>query len=324
MHKQDVVAFLGYCGVPPSKVIAYTDWVRAPCPLAPWTHDSGQDSNPSFAIRVDERGESNFNCFACESGDCLRLVELLSSFGAPKPKYNLAKAMEVLANEGTGAACPVTVREYGDYPDEETIPVFPSEWLDTFVQAYKVPRAVQYLESRNMAPHLVAMLDVRYDSRLDCVCFPVRDWLGDLVGMRGRRLLPGDGPSYHMYKYKGQGSSLPWYGEFWLDTERPVLMVESVFDVTSCLRVYDNVCAPLTVGMGREKVKRMSYCLDIVTLFDNGKGGDKARRLVDKHLPDSHITHKFPTAGVSDPGDMTEEELKIVLSDNLFMRKLVI
>ena len=43
------------------------DWAACCCPLAPFTHDSGRDSHPSFAIRHGDNLESIFNCLAGET-----------------------------------------------------------------------------------------------------------------------------------------------------------------------------------------------------------------------------------------------------------------
>lgn len=296
------------------------DWIRAPCPLAPWTHDSGRDSNPSFGIKIADKKESIFNCFTCQAGDCTRLVELLSGFGAQSPKFNLAKAMVIISGEDDGVLY-ADIHDVGVYeplPDD-MIRVWPHEWLNSFSMVHRVPRAREYLESRNVKSLTSSMLGLRYDATLDCICFPVQDWIGDLVGMRGRRIAPQeDQPKYNMYKYKGDYSNLPWYGEVWLNPDRPILMVESVFDVASAIRVYDNVCAPLTVGMSKDKVRRMAKSMEILTLFDNGEGGDKARDIITKYLPDvSRITHLIPPLSVSDPGDMSVQQLEEVLSPHL-------
>ena len=311
---------MGHCGVSPSNITNMKDWVRAPCPLAPWTHDSGRDSNPSFGVKIADNKESLFNCFACRSGDCTLLIELLSEFGAQAPRFNLAKAMVLIANEDDGKLhAEIRDAEVIITRPDDMIRVWPHEWLTSFSMVHRVPRAQEYLRSRNVAPLISSKLGLRYDATLDCVCFPIQDNVGDLIGMRGRRIAPQDDqPKYNMYKYKGDYSNLPWYGEQWLDDLRPLLMVESVFDVASAIRVYDNVCAPLTVGMSKDKVRRMKGFMEIVTLFDNGKGGDKARTLITKYLPDaSRIIHLTPPPDVSDPGDMTVQQLVEVVSTHL-------
>jgi len=64
-------------------------------------------------------------------------------------------------------------------------------------------------------------------------------------------------------------------------------------------------------------MKRMEGALDIVTLFDNGAGGDKARALVKKRLTSGVLIQCKPPEHRDDPGEMTVPELCNVLGDKL-------
>jgi hypothetical protein len=97
-------------------------------------------------------------------------------------------------------------------------------------------------------------------------------------------------------------------------------MVESVFDYASAYRVYANILAPLTVGLSHDKCRRVRNALEVYTLFDNGRGGDKGRDKVSERLTDSTITHLLVTPGVSDPGDMTKKQLRKVLKKYIVLR----
>jgi len=155
------------------------------------------------------------------------------------------------------------------------------------------------------------------------VAFPIRDFNGDLCGLRARRLAPTDDqPRYHNYKSgTGKHNVLVWYGEHWLNFDKPVLMCESVFDVASAFRVYRNVCAPMTAGFKEERARRMKQAIEIVTLFDGDKAGDKARQRVSRYLSAAKITHLYPPEGRKDPGEMTIPELRELLGPRLKLRK---
>lgn len=317
MTKTDVIQFLNCIGLPSSScLISGGSWVRGPCPLSPWLHDKGKDSHPSFAIKINDQGESVFNCFTCKHGDLLYLLQLLKEFKVERPKYKLKEALVLLEREAAGALALNIKEDIGDKTEEdERDVVWPEEWLDSFVSALFNVHAVEYLYDRGVDTKAAQSLDLRFDSEKGTVCFPIRNWEGELVGLRGRYIEPGDGPKYHMYKYRNAYNRLPWYGEHLLDTEKPVLLVESVFDYASVVRVYPNVLAPLSVGMSKKKVQRIAQALNIVTLFDYGAGGNKARDTIDKYLPDSMIVHKIPETG--DPGDMTEYGVLNILHDSL-------
>lgn len=291
-------------------------WVRASCPLAPWFHDSGKDSNPSFGLRVVPNGESYFNCWACKSGDLLMLVQLLKSGGAGLPRYDLAKAVQLIADEEEGSTISLKIDEFAEFAKPNDDPdmdiAFSEEWLMSFKVAWKVPLALEYLAGRGVSKELAIELDLRFDTSKKRVCFPIRNFKGVLVGLRGRTIDAQEGlPPYHDYGgEQTQRNRMPWYGENLIDFDKPVVMPESVFDYASVFRVYRNVLAPMTVGMGEQKLKRVQEALEIVTLFDNGKGGDKARLLVDKYLPGSVRVHRLPPPNRKDAGEMSVDEVR--------------
>ena len=74
------------------------------------------------------------------------------------------------------------------------------------------------------------MLDLRYDPIERRVCFPIRDFTGALVGLHGRAIDKDTTLKYRMYTVYKQKNPMIWYGEHWVDFDKPVLLVESVFD----------------------------------------------------------------------------------------------
>lgn len=292
-------------------------WAQCKCPLSPWTHDSGRDSHPSCAISYGNNIESVFNCFTCEAGDLFQMLEHLRGFGAKQPKYNLKAATDMWAAEESQDL----VLDFHEGQEQFVLHhdvVWPELILDGFKKANCVPMAREYLDARNVSVEATDALGIVWDIARRAVCFPVRNWNGQLVGMRGRYVDPGEGARYHDYGHNGQRNKLPWYGEHLVDLDTTVLMVESVFDYTSARRVYPNILAPLSVGISIGKAKRVRDALDIVTLFDRGQGGDKGRDKISKYLGGtSLVRHLLPPEGVSDPGDMTKKQLKKVLKGHI-------
>lgn len=290
-------------------------WVTASCVLAPWTHQSGKDAHPSFAIQLDPNNESHYNCFSCGGGDLITLVHRMVSYGATSPQYDLKTAMALAVEDGDR---PVSfhVKEWGERVESEPYVTYPELWLSSFMPAIQSPRATKYLHKRGLSDSVITALDLRYDTEKNAVCFPIRDFDGVLCGLRARRLSPTEEqPRYHIYKTgTGQHNRLVWYGEHWLDFDKPVVMCESVFDVASVFRVYENVCAPMTAGFTEDRAKRMRQAVEIVTLFDEDKAGDGARRRINKFLPATPVTHVHPPEGKKDAGEMTTAELRELLS----------
>jgi hypothetical protein len=316
MNKEQVKQFALAVGTRVESVSG--QWARCKCPLAPWTHDSGGDSHPSFGIQYGDNIESAFNCYACEAGTLHKLIVLLDGFGASKPKYDLKQAVNLWADEESGDAPMVFMDEQvSEHPLADKI--WPENFLDSFMLAWKVPIAMEYLNARKVRTKLARTLDIRWDLQRRAVCFPVRNWQGKLVGLRGRYINPDNGARYHDYGYRGHRNKLPWYGENTVDLDKPVLMVESVFDFASACRVYKNCLAPLTVGLSADKCRRVRNIQEIVTLFDNGRGGDKGRNKIDKHLAEAIRTHVLPPATKDDPGEMTKKELRRALKKHIVL-----
>jgi len=295
------------------------EWARCKCPLSPWTHDSGSDSHPSFAISYGENIESAFHCWACESGDLHKLIQRLADLGAKKPKCDLKQAMFLWAMEESGDA-PVVFMDDAEREHALADKPWPEDFLNSFLFAWKVPIAMEYLHARNVSEKTAIALDIRWDLPRQTVCFPVRNWQGQLVGIRGRYIDANSEARYHDYGYRGNRNKLPWYGEHTVNLDEPVLMVESVFDYASAYRVYPNILAPLTVGLSHDKCRRVRNVLEIYTLFDNGRGGDKGRSKISERLRSpTLITHLNVTPDVDDPGDMTKKQLRKVLKKHIVL-----
>jgi hypothetical protein len=289
-------------------------WVDCSCVLAPWKHDSGKDTSPSFAVRVMENGESYYNCFVCGAGKLSDLVVDLQHFKAMSLGYDVLGAWK-LAEADMQQELLLDIPDWGvkEAPPPADI-VRPEVWLKPFKYAWNVPYARAYLEKRNVSEAIAERLDIRWDLGMQTVCFPVRNADGDLVSMRGRFIKPQPNTaSYHVYPWMDQTGGQCWLGEHFIDYDRPVLIAESVFDMTSCLRVYDNVISPMSVGINAPRIKRIQKGTEYVTLFDNGVGGDKARAIMKKHMGNAFLIQRTPPPGVGDAGDMTIEQLHDVL-----------
>lgn len=316
MNKSGILKFLKALSA--TNVNSSGKWVQASCPLAPWTHQSGKDSHPSFAIEIADTSESKCNCFTCGGGDLTWLVLQLKHYGAKPPRYDLKTATEVAMADGEHPVS-FNVKEWGTPVEVEEYVTLPELWLATFMPAMKSPRARKYLHKRGLDQDVIEALDLRYDTDKDTICFPIRDFDGVLCGLRGRRLAPTDDqPRYHLYgDHEGRRNTQVWYGEAWLDFDQPLVIAESVFDAASVFRVYRNVCAPMSVSFSEARTKRLKGATEIITLFDNDKAGTKARQRMDKYLPKTPMRHLYLPEGVKDPGECTVEELIELLRGNV-------
>lgn len=292
-------------------------WVVATCPFAPWTHHGGVDHNPSFGVQTYTPGKTQiYNCFSCgEAGTIEDLIfEVRLHFKKKKHvKYKIGKALEILVADDEDEL-DIDIPDY-DEPviDPEKVIPWPEFYLESFKSVYAFDEAIEYLMSRGLLTTTVQMLDLRYDTSRSRVCFPIRDMDEQLVGLHGRHI--GDHPMpYYAYGYENRRNKMPWYGESWVNFDRTVVLVESVFDLAAVFPVYRNVMCPLSSGFSDNKVKRIDdgVWADFVTFFDYGTGGDKARERIDKVMTSKYV-HVVPTKENGDPGNMTGNQIKVAL-----------
>jgi len=298
------------------------DWIVGNCAFAKFRHSSGKDSNPSFGIKLEASGVPRFHCFSCNSsGDILDLaMELSTLYKGVKTTLPLKGIMELC----TGAVDDVVLTESSvpDYTLAVKTPKidydFPEWWLDRFSKVLESELACAYLETREITVAVAEELDLRWDDSQRRVCFPYRNLEGLLVGMNGRAISNTAKLRYFQYSYESNTNVHVWYGEDTMNLDTPLVVTESVFDAASIKRVYSNVVAAFSCSFSKEKALKLGDALEIITLFDTGKGGDIARANMKKYLP-KVVTHQLiPSA--DDAGDMTEDAVRDMLEPYLKLK----
>ncbi len=186
---------------------------------------------------------------------------------------------------------------------------FPESWLSSFVSVANVPKALAYIEARGVDPKVAIYLDMRFDSEKNMICIPMRDYeTKDITGMRGRSinyLLPKH-ESHNWYKYSVMyegvkaecGSKDPWVNEDRIDFNKPVVVVEGLFDFLKVASFYPNVIAICNKTVAGSKLARIKHVHSLVWLTDKGSA-ETDRVAVEKrckHLG-IDIHHVFIPAG---------------------------
>lgn len=282
-------------------------WVLGFCPLAAHRHSSGVDRNPSFQIEVNEKGGSRVHCFSCRGAHTI--PELIWSLWTHErhrgtKDYDFNKLISIAVSEEAIEDNSVKIGRYREVSEIETI--FPDGYLARFESAKDHP----YLQERGIGNDVCEFLDLRYDDERKRLCFPIRGKAGELLGMYGRDVTGQQGLRYYSYGYRERRNPYVWYGEHWIDSNEPLIIVEGQIDLARILPQYTNVVCNCTTGMSEAKVKRLAGFDKIVSFFDFGKGGDKARTLIEKRFGDRVIEHIIPTREQDDAGNMTNDEIK--------------
>ena len=321
MNVDQTVKFLKVLGVEHIQQHKRTGWVISPCPLGPWRHENGESGPEVFGIKI-EPGDAPTHCFSCDwHGTMGDLVVTMRHLNKAAPAISVKwgdalRMVEEAENEGD---------MHFDFPDVEEMllgakakpHIFPDWWLDSFVSWREAPMAASYLATRHVPDAVADAMDLRWDSKEKRICFPVRDFASRLLGLHGRAIEKDVDPRYRMYTQAKRNNPIIWLGEHWVDLTRPVVVVEGPFDVTSVYRVYRNVVSPLFSNPSFDKLMRMADCLEWITLYDRGVGGDAGRAKVDKFLNKDHVVHHLqPPVGRKDPGDCKAEEI-VQLLDGL-------
>lgn len=315
MNPKQIETFLAAVGRKPGPRSG--KWVHTACPLAQWRHEGGTDSDPSFGVR-DQPGDSRVHCFSCNySGTAGDLVVELTRLGG-EIDVNAALNVLVEAEEGVPLELKGKGYEVDVFEPSEPPHVYPEEILDAFEPAIGDGVVHPYLETRHVPYAVVEKLALLWDPYRYRIVFPVRDFEGRLRGLHGRHdpeyPYAADDVSvpYKMYPYEGETNAHVWLGEHWLDPEEIVVVAESVFDLARCLEVYDNVLSPLTAGLNVKKTKRLQGVARIVTVFDNDKAGERARKRLRMDLHGVWMKHVYLPPG-KDAGDLPPGQLADLL-----------
>lgn len=311
MIEAEMLPWMDALDIPPPEYFhPGAEWVNVECVLAPWRHESGTDSNPSMGLLVCP-GESKVYCFSCQySGTQDDLVlELRHLCGGERPNTQWAFALELTEHARISAPL-LPSSDLAMQPPVKEIIVWPEMCLEPYMRTADIPGGHPYLtQNRQMPLTVQAGLDMRWDPHDARVCFPIRNFEGDLVGLHGRAVYPNPKIPYLMYP---PTNAVCWYGEAWVDDESPVVVAESVFDLARVAQVYRNVISPLSAGMGVHKIARIDFLGELVLLFDSDKAGQRAREKLKECLPQTIIRDAYVPHG-KDPSDLSAYEVAALL-----------
>ena len=293
-------------------------WVTGACPLGPWRHRDGSGRG-SFGLKL---ASGLCTCFSCHwhgvPFDLLYEMRHLERQRASGRRLDFKGALAVLAAGSPGTApAPAPSLDERTWGQREDC-VFPEAWLAEFEPAFAQGEAGgevhPYLAARRVSYEVARALDLRFDPLRQRLCFPVRDYHGRLRGLHGRTVHEHVTLRYLMYTLDGRCSSEVWLGEAWADPERPLVVVESVFDLARVFEVWRNVVCPLTASLGPAKIARLRGVRTILPMFDRDAAGDRARDRLMRALPETRF-HPIglPRQGC-DPADLSTAEVRALLA----------
>ncbi|QWS69938.1 DNA primase protein [Vibrio phage vB_VpS_PG28] len=320
MNKANLVKFMQALGVDTPNT-RRQGWVRGYCPLAPWRHQDYDPYNPSkkkdpnFGVKIDST-ESHYYCFSCQSsGDLYSLIQELRTLNIRQPSgqvFDFSTCLQLIATEGDIDELNAELKDIMSSEGSGGLTEFAESYLESFGKAYDNAGNIHpYLASRKVSVDTARYFDIRYDPEKRRIIFPIRGFNGKLYGLHGRAIDKTNDLRYFAYEYLGTRNPSVWLNENNIDFDEPLVVTEGQFDVASISRVYENVIGSQTSALNLEKMKRIKRARTIVSFYDYGTGGDKAREYLDEYCAGKPISlhHVIPAKEIGDAGDMSEKQV---------------
>ena len=306
------MSLLGKLGVVAHQIQG--SWIKVNCPLH-------EDSNPSAGFSINPDGKSVFHCFACGTRSIESILNTL------KWKRGIDCFEDYIRNEVDDTA---HVPDFNDpfLRQEEIshVPV-PQAIFDYFEP---IEEASAYLYSRGIDLAIAERHGLMYLRKYktstnrvweNAVVCPIRDmdfepyWV-HFRSIDSKRFWHGKPENFNSDIKWGRSDS--WFGIEFLDINKPVFLVEGIFD---CLRLktlgIENVIAAHGgIYDKSEKVKRLMEMQPriIYAGFDADAAGTKFKEVIKRQFDGPVLDLDWSKVGAKDPGDLkSKEDLRIVL-----------
>lgn len=292
--------------------------IMVQCPY----HGDGQEKRPSAGIR---KSDGIFHCFAC--GETHTLPEVISHcfgkdmFGDFGWRWLLQNFGTVSTEERKDVRLDFDRHYISNRTDNRNYVT--EEELDSY--RYFHP----YMYERGLTDEVIEMFDIGYDSRSNCITFPVRDVQGRCLFVARRSV------SYKFFNYP-KGVEKPLYGLYelymcdypdgyedydgtWHNISHfptEVIVTESMLDALSFWTIGKHAVA--LNGLGNDlqfKQLRELPCRKIILATDMDERGLTARKRIRANIKNKLITEYFFPKGRKDANDCTKEELRELVDE---------
>jgi 5S rRNA maturation endonuclease (ribonuclease M5) len=339
MNLSNSIQFAKLIGAGDIKISEDEDWIRFSCPLAPFTHVKGRDENPSFGIRINDEGESAFNCFTCGSGSLRSLlIKLTWTVGLSVRARQFYSLNEIFDKEVETKNDNYSLHYdeiYSRKNKKYSVRPVPQEVLSQYdlledcVFDKEKDQVENYFLGRGIPPHVLYDYEVRIDPLSLWIIFPIID--SDHLTYRLHVKLVEEKTFFHITpKLAGiedeevrWGRKDYWFGMQYYDSTKPVILVESETDLLR-LRALgaENVlasCGPLN----KYKMDRIVNEEVLIGFDSDQAGGDysmkaihhfKKRSLFRLHWNSIQVKYYTPKKRIEklrpakDAGDLENEE----------------
>lgn len=273
MNREHVVQLLEMLGA--DKITQSTEWVRASCLFAPWTHGKGTDSRPSFGISLGER--SHYFCFSCQKSG--PLTTLVTSLCMLRGRDNVEAREFVMNHEHLG------LDAYENLEPVEPLSPLAPQILKRFPPAHM---GLEFVQRRGITQEAIDHFQLRYDPANARLIIPIFDSYGRLVGIRGRatddaKLRYKEYSELYPTKTSPKAHGI-WFGmHFDTEPRKKIILVEGEIDAIRLWQVLKRggIWASMGASLSKAQVKKVQGARHPVLMFFDG---DEAGKLTTEKM----------------------------------------
>lgn len=314
MDREGVISLIKDLNGPNAATEVNGDWINSNCPLAPWTHESGKDSKPSFGVQVNEEGESRFYCFTCHSkGSIKRLLKLIAENTNDYSLYDYYEPL--LKNEEfAGGPLPEWSGRKPKTKEKTTHTVKPldEDYEDLYDPVDFVYRGISVETAQRIG--LVHGEDSRGAHR---IIFPVRGLNGELYGYTGRATEADVVPKVRDFHGLQKENLLLGLHTLPHDAEY-VCIVEGLYDYARQLQYGEPVVSTMHANLTEQQSRILiKLGLPVVVFYDNDKAGKEGTKIaIDRliqHVPVRRVVYPKQAPKGCDPGKLSKKHSKWLL-----------
>jgi len=330
MREEGIKLFLYSLGVQDSQIKVERNFVNTYCIFAPWLHESGKDTRPSFGISINDEGESFYYCFGCtpEGRNLTWVLHLIWLFTGEYP-FETAKIYlnhEIFSNEEDDQDFP----EFYDIWEENNISV-----IEEKNNLYEIPASIlkkfpllqgsnnrfahmckNYFKARKIDEWAVHFAGVRYNPNNFSVVYPMTLPNSKIYLLRERLIFAKKiwTVSQERAKSKIPFSKLKYsgalFGAHLVDWEKPVTIVEGGEDLLRLYTLgYFNAVGVLTTSFTKAQLEVLKRAPMLIVGFDADKAGERATyrlcNLVKGEIPVARVN--WNDAGIGIKGELCKD-----------------
>lgn len=322
------------------KIRTKNNTVHATCPFAPYAHQKGKDSHPSFGVEINGAGTSKWGCFACANG-ANQTYSLIYRFRDYTGTFRQDLIDYIKEREGESLSYKLSKMEWQSSKRVEN-PKYVSSRVPDYEPKFDIKEyheVLSYLPTYAMERGITPQLALRwklgwlragmqladgYIANYDRLFFTIIDHEQRMVGWSGRLIqsFPDDysytPPKYHHAPEIKKEKYL--YGENLIDKSLRIgFVVESFMDVLNLAGFgWKNILAIMGANASFTQLTKLAKWFDHVYVLRHAdKAGFEMAERLDSQLKTIGVncTIVEPLSGRKDSGEWTKQEADSVLQN---------